>query len=95
MLSEDPFVGTAPSMSRLGNAATGALLEANGLMPKTGSALVAAGASTDATGTALTDGLFAKGSRFNFTSLAKAYGSIVPMAATAYPVLTLPIPMQR
>lgn len=86
MLSEDPFVGTAPSMSRLGNAATGALLEANGLMPKTGSALVAAGASTDATGTALTDGLFAKGSRFNFTSLAKAYGSIVPMAATAYPV---------
>lgn len=43
MLSEDPFVGTAPSMSRLGNAATGALLEANGLMPKTGSALVAAG----------------------------------------------------
>lgn len=86
MLSEDPFVGTAPSMSRLGNAATGALLEANGLMPKTGSALVAAGASTDATGTALTDGLFTKGSRFNFTSLAKAYGSIVPMAATAYPV---------
>ena len=86
MLSEDPFVGTAPSMSRLGNAATGALLEANGLMPKTGSALVAAGASTDATGTALTDGLFAKGSRFNFTSLAKAYGSIVPIAATAYPV---------
>ena len=86
MLSEDPFVGTAPSISRLGNAATGALLEANGLMPKTGSALVAAGASTDATGTALTDGLFAKGSRFNFTSLAKAYGSIVPMAATAYPV---------
>lgn len=86
MLSEDPFVGTAPSMSRLGNAATGALLEANGLMPKTGSSLVAAGASTDATGTALTDGLFAKGSRFNFTSLAKAYGSIVPMAATAYPV---------
>lgn len=86
MLSEDPFVGTAPSMSRLGNAATGALLEANGLMPKTGSALVAAGASTDATDTALTDGLFAKGSRFNFTSLAKAYGSIVPMAATAYPV---------
>lgn len=86
MLNEDPFVGTAPSMSRLGNAATGALLEANGLMPKTGSALVAAGASTDATGTALTDGLFTKGSRFNFTSLAKAYGSIVPMAATAYPV---------
>ena len=86
MLCEDPFVGTAPSMSRLGNAATGALLEANGLMPKTGSALVAAGANTDATGTALTDGLFAKGSRFNFTSLAKAYGSIVPMAATAYPV---------
>lgn len=86
MLNEDPFVGTAPSMSRLGNAATGALLEANGLMPKTGSALVAAGANIDATGTALTDGLFAKGSRFNFTSLAKAYGSIVPMAATAYPV---------
>lgn len=86
ILTEDPFEGTAPTMSRVGSTATGALLEANGLIPKTSSWLVASGADKDANGIALTDGLNGKGSKLNYTSLIAAYGDIVPIAATAYPV---------
>ena len=86
ILTEDPFEGTAPTMSRVGSTATGALLEANGLIPKTSSGLVASGADKDANGIALTDGLNGKGSKLNYTSLIAAYGDIVPIAATAYPV---------
>lgn len=86
ILTEDPFEGTAPAMSRVGSTATGALLEANGLIPKTSSGLVASGADKDANGIALTDGLNGKGSKLNYTSLIAAYGDIVPIAATAYPV---------
>lgn len=50
ILTEDPFEGTAPTMSRVGSTATGALLEANGLIPKTSSGLVASGADKDANG---------------------------------------------
>lgn len=85
VLTEDPFVGSAPSMSRKGTADTGALLEATGLTPKADSPLIAAGAVVDATGTSLTEGLFEAGSKYNFTSLRENYGDIVPIAPTAYP----------
>ena len=86
ILTEDPFAGTAPAMSRVGNATTGVLLEANGLIPKTTSALIAAGANKDANGFALTEGMTGKGTKLNYTSLIAAYSDIVPIAATAYPV---------
>lgn len=86
ILTEDPFEGAAPAMSRVGNVTTGVLLEANGLIPKAASALIAAGADKDANGIALTEGLTGKGSKLNYTSLIAAYGDIVPIAATAYPV---------
>lgn len=85
ILTEDPFEGTAPAMSRKGTVATGVLLEANGLIPKTSSGLLTAGANKDANGIALTDGLTGKGSKLNYTSLIGAYGNIVPITATAYP----------
>ena len=86
ILTEDPFEGTAPAMSRVGTSSTGVLLEANGLIPKTSSGLVAAGADKDANGIALTEGFTGKGSKLNYTSLIAAYGDIVPTVATAYPV---------
>ena len=86
ILTEDPFEGTAPAMSRVGTSSTGVLLEANGLIPKTSSGLVAAGADKDANGIALTEGFTGKGSKLNYTSLIAAYGDIVPIVATAYPV---------
>lgn len=86
-LTENPFVGTAPSMGRKGTVATGALLEANGLAAKPSSALVAAGANADGTKTPLNDGMLAKGSKLNFTSLREKYGStLVKMDSVAYPV---------
>lgn len=86
ILTEDPFEGTAPAMSRKGTVSTGVLLEANGLIPKAASALIAAGANKDANGLPLTEGLTGRGSRLNYTSLMAAYGSIVPGVPTAYPV---------
>lgn len=86
VLTEDPFEGTAPAMSRKGTVSTGVLLEANGLIPKAASALIAAGANKDANGLPLTEGLTGRGSRLNYTSLMAAYGSIVPGVPTAYPV---------
>lgn len=86
VLTEDPFEGTAPAMSRKGKVSTGVLLEANGLIPKAASALIAAGANKDANGLPLTEGLTGRGSRLNYTSLMAAYGSIVPGVPTAYPV---------
>ena len=86
VLTEDPFEGTAPDMKRVGTSATGVLLEANGLIPKISSGLVAAGANKDANGIALTEGMTGKGSKLNYTSLIAAYGDIVPTVATAYPV---------
>ena len=86
ILTEDPFEGAAPAMSRVGNVTTGVLLEANGLIPKISSGLVAAGANKDANGIALTEGMTGKGSKLNYTSLIAAYGDIVPIVATAYPV---------
>ena len=86
ILTEDPFEKTAPAMSRVGTPSTGVLLEANGLIPKTSSGLVAAGADKDANGFALTEGMTGKGTKLNYTSLIAAYGEIVPIAATAYPV---------
>ena len=72
LLTEDPFEGKAPSLDRMGNADTGVLLEANGLKPKAVSELISAGSIKDANGISIEDGLRSKGTKFNFTSLAKA-----------------------
>ena len=72
VLTEDPFVGEAPSLDRMGNFKTGVLLEANGLRAKEDSPLIGAGVSTDPNGIAIDDGLKSKGQRFNFTPLSKA-----------------------
>lgn len=72
LLAEDPFEGTAPSLSRMGSFESGVLLEANGLKPKPVSELASAGSIKDANGISIEDGLKSKGTKFNFTSLAEA-----------------------
>ena len=87
VLTADPFVGTAPSLDRKGDTATGVLLEANGLQIKPFSGLAETGATKDANGLSLTDGLSGKGTMLNYSSLAASYGdTIVPITTKAYPV---------
>lgn len=88
ILTEDPFEGTAPSMDRKGTLETGVLLEANGLKPKANSELINTGATKDANGISIEDGLSTKGSYFNFTPLAKVFGDSVKIARTDYPTFT-------
>lgn len=90
ILTEDPFVGTAPSLDRMGNFSTGVLLEANGLMPKADSPLVGAGVVVDTRGINLDNGLKSKGTEFNFSALDKAdtahLGECINMGRTDYPL---------
>lgn len=89
LLTEDPFEGSAPSMDRRGTLETGALLEANGLRPKTDSPLIAAGVSKDANGISIDEGLKSKGTYFNFTPLDKAdtehLGDCINISRVDYP----------
>lgn len=89
ILTEDPFVGEAPSMARKGSFASGVLLEANGLQLKEDSILIGAGKTADPKGYTIDEGLKGRGSIFNFTSLAEAvdkYGWDVNIERTSYPV---------
>ncbi len=89
ILEEDPFEGGAPSIDRKGTLETGALLEANGLRPKMNSPLIAAGASKDANGISIDEGLKSKGTYFNFTPLDKAdvghLGDCINISRMDYP----------
>lgn len=89
VLTEDPFVGEAPSLERMGNFKTGVLLEANGLRVEGDSPLIGAGISTDPNGISIDDGLKSKGQRFNFNSLSKAnddfLGNCINIERTDYP----------
>ena len=93
ILEKDAFQGTAPAMTRKGTFATGALLEANGLMPAAGSALYTSGVTADGKKISLDDGLLTSGSKFNFTSLRENYDitsgtaeKLVYIARTDYPL---------
>lgn len=89
ILTEDPFEGSAPSLERKGSFASGVLLEANGLRPKTESPLVAAGVTKDPNGISIEEGLKEKGGTFNFTPLASVnssyFGGCIPIERTDYP----------
>ena len=92
ILTDDTFKGVSPDMNRGGTAATGVLLEANGLQPKLESVLYAAGVLKDGKGVSIDDGLFTSGSKFNFTSLREKYDMndgtvdhLVYIARTDYP----------
>lgn len=93
ILEEEPFEGTAPSLDRKGNFATGVLLEANGLRPKQGSPLIAAGVVKDANGYSIEDGLQSRGSKFNFMPLVKAnteyFGGCINIDRIDYPTFAL------
>ena len=93
ILTDDTFKGVSPDMNRGGTAATGVLLEANGLQPQLKSVLYAAGVLKDGKGVSIDDGLFTSGSKFNFTSLRENYDMtdgtadhLVYIARTDYPL---------
>lgn len=91
ILTEDPFVGEAPSMDRKGSFASGVLLEANGLQLKADSPLIGAGTTVDPKGYTIDEGLRTRGSIFNFTPLAAAiedyqWDGDAFIDRTAYPV---------
>lgn len=85
VLTEDPFVGEAPSLERMGSFETGVLLEANGLRPKMNSPLIGAGVSKDPNGYSIDEGLKSKGTKFNFTPLEKALGDCINFDRIDYP----------
>lgn len=89
VLTEDPFVGEAPSLDRMGSFETGVLLEANGLRAKVDSPLIGAGVSRDPNGYSIDDGLKSKGQKFNFTSLDNAdtnsLGNCINIGREDYP----------